>query len=122
MSGRAVRNVAIVLALAAVVAFVPGGSTGAGILGHLLMIVLFGGLLWFAARLYLDHRTDLDLLGEQRRALLYGGIGAATLALMATGRMWDGGGALVALWFALLLGASYALYTVWRGWRDDRAF
>jgi hypothetical protein len=107
------RNVAIILALAAAVHFLPGGGNGAEAVALLLSVILFGGLLWFGARLYLEHRLTIDGLGDRNRALLYGGLGMATLALVGTGRLWDTGPGVV-LWLVLMGGAVFALYTVYR--------
>jgi hypothetical protein len=107
------RNVAIILALAAAVHFLPGGGNGAAAVSLTLSVILFAGLLWFGARLYLEHRLTIDGLGERNRALLYGGLGLATLALVGTGRMWNTGPGVV-VWFLLMGGAAYALYTVYR--------
>jgi hypothetical protein len=112
------RNVAIILALAAAVHFLPGGGNGAHAISVLLSVILFGGLLWFGARLYLEHRLTIDGLGERNRALLYGGLGAATLALVGTGQLWETGPG-VAVWLVLMGGAVWALVTVYR---ESRAY
>jgi hypothetical protein len=111
------RNVAIILALAAAVHFLPGGGAGADAVSLLLSVILFGGLLWFGARLYLEHRLTIDGLGERNRVLLYGGLGLATLALVGTGRLWNTGAGVV-LWLLLMGAAAYSLYTVYRASRS----
>jgi len=114
---RNVRNAAIVLAIAGAVYAVPGGGTAGNVVASLLSLILLGGLLFFAARLYMEHRVTLFGLGDQRRLMLYGALGVALLAAAGTSRMWDTGiGA--ALWFALMLGALAATYSVWRSTRE----
>ena len=113
MSATTARNVAIILLLAAVVTFVPGGGTAADAILALMSIVFFGGLAWFVARLYLEHRATIFGLGDRVRGLLYGAIGVVVVTVTATARLWDTGGGTL-LWFLLVGGASYALFAVYR--------
>ena len=75
------RNVAIVLVLAAAVAFIPGGGTTAGLIGAILSTLIIVSLVFFAYRFYREHRVELDGLGDRWRGLLYGAIAAVVLAL-----------------------------------------
>ena len=112
-----VRNVAIVLVLAAGVAFVPGGGTTAGLIGGILSTLIMVSLVFFAYRFYRDHRLELDGLGDRWRGLLYGAIGAVVLALASLPRLRDSSGGTL-LVIALLGGAAYAFYAVWRHYRE----
>jgi hypothetical protein len=107
------RNVAIVLALAAAVAFVPGGGTTGGVLGEILSIVFLGGLAFLGYRLYSEHRVTLFGLGDRPRAVLYVSAALAVLALVGAGKLWDTGGGTLA-WFVLVGGAAFGLYYVVR--------
>ena len=111
------RNVAIVLALAALVAFLPGGSTTADVIAAVLSTLIVVSLVYILARLYRERRVDLDGLGDRWRGVLYGAIGAVLLAMAARGELLDTGPGTV-VWFATLGGASYALYRVWRHYRE----
>jgi multisubunit Na+/H+ antiporter MnhB subunit len=112
-----VRNVAIVLVLAAAVAFIPGGGQTAGLVGAILSTLIMVSLVFFAYRFYRDHRMELDGLGDRWRGLLYGAIGAVVLALAALPRLSDSsGGTLVVV--VVLGGAAYAFYMVWRHYRE----
>ena len=51
------------------------------------------------------------------RALLYGCIGLIAITLVATERLWDGGGLGAVLWLAFIGAAVYGLVTVWRSYR-----
>ena len=113
---KAGRNVVIVLAIAAAVAFLPGGWPAAQFFGALLSIVLFAGLVWFAARLYMEHRLDVFALGDRNRALLYGAVAVVALTLTASSRLFETGIGTLA-WFLLIGGSVFATYTVWRAWR-----
>jgi hypothetical protein len=111
------RNVAIVLVLAAAVAFIPGGGTTAGLVGGILSTLIFVSLVFFAYRFYREHRLELDALGDRWRGLLYGAIAAVVLALAALPRLQDtSGGTLVVV--VVLGAAAYAFYAVWRHYRE----
>jgi hypothetical protein len=110
---RTARNVAIILLLAAGVAFLPGAGGGAALLVWVLGICFWAALAWFAARLYREYRGELFGLGDRLRLVLYASIGVAVLTLTATQRLWDTGPGTVA-WVLLLAAASYGVFAVWR--------
>jgi hypothetical protein len=114
----AARNVAIILVLAAAVAFVPGGGTTADVVGAVLSTLILVALVFFVARLYREHRLDLDMLGDRWRALLYGAVAVIVVAMAARPRLRDQGDGGTIVWIALLAGAAYAIYLVWRHHRD----
>jgi hypothetical protein len=113
---RTALYVAIVLALAALVALVPGGGTGAGVALWVAALAFWAVFAWFGARMYREHRASLFVLGDRMRAVLYGSIGVAVLTVTATQRLWSTPSGTV-VWFALIAGASYGLYAVWRNSR-----
>ena len=111
------RNIAIVLALAAVVAFLPGGGTGASVLGSVLSTLIIVSFVLLAARFYRERRIDIEGLGDRWRLLLYGALGLIVLTFAAAGRLFETGiGTLV--WIALLAGSVYVLVLVWRQYRS----
>ena len=117
MSMSTARNVGIVLLLAAAVAFIHGGGATAGLVGAILSTLIMVSLVVFASRFYREHRMELDGLGDRWRGLLYGAIGAVVLALAALPRLKSSsGGTLVVV--AVLGGAAYAFYAVWRHYRE----
>lgn len=111
------RNVVIILALAAVIAFVPGGGNGGSAVWEVLQIIMFSALAWFAVRIYRERRTELYGLGERNRAILYGAVGLAAITLVGTHRLWHTGPGTI-VWFALLMGAVYGVYVVFRAQRQ----
>jgi hypothetical protein len=113
----AVRNVAIILLLAAAVAFVPGGGDTAAVVGGVLSTLILVSFVALGARFYRERRLDIEGLGDPWRALLYGAIAIVVFAMAGRERMLETGAG-TALWFACLLGASYAGYRVWRHWRE----
>lgn len=108
---KTVRNILIVLAIAALVVAIPGGGTGASVAIQAVSLVFLGSIGWIASRLYREHRTALYSLGDSRRATLYGAVGVAALTLTATPRLWQTGTGEI-VWFALLGGSAYAAFAV----------
>ena len=106
-----IRNVLIVAALAALVAIVPGGGTGANVTIQIVSLAFLASMAWVAMLMYREHRVALYGLGDRRRAVLYGAMGVATLTLTATHRLWQTTGGELA-WFLLLLAAVYAAAAV----------
>jgi hypothetical protein len=113
-----IRNILIIVALALVVWLVPGGGTGSSTIYNVLTIILTAGLLFFGYRLYMEHRATIFGLGDNQRAILYGSVAAATVALLATNKLWDQGGLGALLWFALLSLAGWGIYRVWRAYSE----
>ncbi|HEX7291435.1 MAG TPA: hypothetical protein VF250_09945 [Conexibacter sp.] len=111
------RNVLIILALAAVVMLVPGGgNASAGIL-QALVIAMLGAIAWFGVRLYREHRTDIYSLGDRNRGILYASAGLVALTVTATDRLWATGPGTV-VWVALIALACYGVYHVFRSSRE----
>jgi hypothetical protein len=111
------RNVAILLAVAAVAMLAPGGGNASAAILQVLVIVMLGSIAWLAVRLYREHRAEIYALGERSRGLLYAAVGLATLTLTATNRLWSTGpGTLV--WLALMALAGGAVYAVFRASRQ----
>lgn len=111
MSLSAVRNIAIILVLAALVVVVPGGGTGSGVAIQVVSLAFLATLVWFAATMYRQHRVALYGLGDRRRAILYASLAVATLTLTATPRLWQTGVGSV-VWLVLLGGAVYAVIAI----------
>lgn len=108
---RTVRNILIVLAIAAVVALIQGGVTAANVAIQAVSLVFLGVIVWFLSLTYRQYRATLYSLGEGRRALLYVALGVGTLTLTATSRLLGTGAGSVA-WLLLLAGSIYAVFAV----------
>ena len=106
-----VRNILIVLAIAALVALVQGGVTAANVAIQAVTLVFLGTIVWFMSLTYRERRLSLYSLGDGRRALLYVALGVAALTLTATSRLWNSGAGSVA-WLILLAGSAYAVFAV----------
>ena len=105
------RNVAIILALAALVVLVPGGGTGASVAIQVLSLAFLATLTWFASVMYRQNRVALYSLGDTRRGVLYMSLGVALLTITATSRLWHTGAGII-VWFVLVGGAAYAVLAV----------
>jgi multisubunit Na+/H+ antiporter MnhB subunit len=116
--GRHVRNILILVALALVVWLVPGGDAAGLTISNLLAIAFVGVLLFFGYRIYMENRDRIFGLEERQRGVLYAGIALIAITLVATRRMWDAGGIGALLWLAMIAAGIYALYGVWRAYRE----
>ncbi len=106
-----VRNVVIVLALAALVVLLPGGGTGATVAIQAVSLVFLGAIAWVASIMYRQYRVALYSLGDTRRATLYVALGVAAVTLTATPRLWATSGGEIA-WLVLMGAAVYAVFAV----------
>ncbi len=116
MSTAALRNVAIILVLAAAVYALPGGGTTAAIIGSLISIAFAVGIWLFLMRMYREHRVTIFGLGDKYRGVLYASLAALLFAGAAASRWFDSA-PLTLLWFVVLGAAVYGLVATWRYWR-----
>jgi hypothetical protein len=115
---RHVRNAAIVVALALIVAFGPGGGNGAD---TVLTALTLGFLLAIAAAAYRFSRENeltLAALSDGSRALLFGALGLIALLIAGTDEFFDSGGGTLA--WIVLLGAAVA--AIWRVWNEASTY
>ncbi len=115
---KTARNVAIILGLALVVTVSPAGLTARDTVANILSVIFISGLGFFAYRLYMENRTTLFDLPDQRRLVLYASATMLAFALIGTRVFWDSGGPAILLWFALIGAAAYGFATVIRAWRE----
>jgi hypothetical protein len=110
---KTARNVAILLLLAAAIAFLPGGGRVANTFATILGVVFGVGLAYAGMWFYRQNRVAIYSLEERRRALLYGAVGVGVVTLAAQARMWETGfGKLV--WVVLLALVAYTLFALYR--------
>jgi hypothetical protein len=114
---KTARNVLILLAVAAAVAFLPGGGETAGVVGALLGIGITVTFVLLGMRFYRENRVAIFSLGDKYRALAYGALGALVIALAGRSQLTDSGiGSFVLI--LLFGGAIGAAYAVWRHHRS----
>lgn len=116
-SRKHVRNILILLVLAAVVWQLPGGRTGTYTIYNLLTVILTAGLLFFGYRIYMENRGTLFGLGDRNRGLLYGSVALVAFGLIATTRLWNEGGIGVLLWIGLIGLGAWGIYNAWRAYQ-----
>lgn len=115
----ALRNVAIIAAVALVITVLPGHGPAISAVVTAILIAFFVTLALFANRLYREHRFTLDSLPEADRFVLYGSIGLAFLDWAAwEGRLHAAGGLGVLAALALLGAASLGVYWVFTRYRS----
>jgi hypothetical protein len=107
------RNIAIVLALAAGVDFLPGGGAAAATVLSALMMLFLAAIAWLLYRVYHEQQLTLATLTDARKAGLFGAVGAMALLVVAYDdfRSWTGG---IVLWIALMAGCVGIIFLIWR--------
>jgi len=111
-----VRNIVIVLAIAAAVELLPGGGRAADTFGAVLLVGFCTGVVYLGLMLYREHRITLHSLGTRHRGMLYGALALIMAGIVARGRMWETGLGEF-LWFLAIGLAVYLLFAVYRFWR-----
>jgi hypothetical protein len=114
---KTLRNVAIVLVIAAAVYVLPGGGRAAITFESALWAAFGIGIGYLGLRLYREHRVTVYGLGDRYRGLLYAAIAMGAIVILTRGRLWETGlGELV--WFGLIAFLVWALLVVYRRWRS----
>lgn len=112
------RNVAIVMALALVVAFVPGGGNAADALLAAITMAFLAAIAWALFVFSRENQLTLATLSDGRRALLYGAVGLIALLIAGSDEMFATG--LGTLGWIVLLGMAVAV--IWRVWLEANAY
>jgi hypothetical protein len=108
-----VRNIVIVLAIAALIVLIPGGGSGGTFALQAVSLVFLGVIGWFAYVSYREHKMSLYSLGTAKRGILYGAVGVIILTLAASDRLLHHASAAGKLaWILLLIGSAYAVFSV----------
>lgn len=115
---RTLRNVAVVMLLAAIVAFAPAGGNAADAILTAITMGFLAAIAWTVFVLSRQNQLTLATLSDGRRAVLYGGLGLIALLIAGSDEMFSsGGGTLV---WILLLGAAVA--AIWRIWTEASTY
>jgi len=109
---RTLRNVAIVMLLAVVVAFAPAGGNAAEALLTAITMGFLAGIAWMLFVFSRENQLTLAALSEGRRAVLYIALGVIALLIAGQDELSASGGGTLA--WIVLLGASVA--AIWRIW------
>jgi hypothetical protein len=114
--GKHLRNIAIILVLAVAVWKVPGGGAASITISNLLSVLFVGALLLLGYRIYIERRDVIMGLEDRQRGILYGSFALAAFTLVATRKMWNGGGVGTLVWLVLMCLALFGVYHVWRAY------
>ena len=108
-----IRNIAIILALAAAVDFLPGGGNAAAAVLTALSMAFFAAIAWLLFRVYNEQQLTLSTLTDARKAGLFGAVGGIALLTVAYDdfQSWEGG---IVLWIALMAACIAAIFVIWR--------
>jgi hypothetical protein len=115
------RNVAILLAIAAAVYFIPGGGRVAATFSAAIRVAFGIAIGLLGLWLYREQRVSLHSLGDLHRSLLYGAIALVLFLWVGRTRMWLSSGGELA-WFVLAGIVVYSLLAVYRQYRSYRAY
>jgi hypothetical protein len=113
MERKSVRNIAIIVAIAAAVYFIPGGGRAASTFEAAVLVAFGVAVGYLGLRMYREYRIAIHSLGDCHRALLYGGVAVALFAWVARRHMWETGLGELA-WFLLVAGVVYVALEVYR--------
>jgi len=107
------RNIAIILALAAGVDFLPGGGNAAQTVLTALTMIFLAAIAWLLYRVYNEQQLTLSALSDGRKAGLFGAVGGIALLTVAYDdfRSWTGG---ILIWIALVAGCLGVIFLIWR--------
>jgi hypothetical protein len=115
---QTLRNVAIVVLLALVVAFAPAGGNVANAIVTAITMGFLAGIAWTVFVLSRQNQLTLAALSDGRRAILYGALGLIALLIAGSDELFSsGGGTLV---WIFLLGAAVA--AIWRVWTEANTY
>ena len=109
---RNLRNAAIVMALALVVALAPAGGNAAEVVMTLITMGFLTAIAWTIYVLSRQNELTLTALSDGRRAILYGALGMIALLVAGSDELFDSGGGTLA-WLLLLAGSVAAIWKVW---------
>jgi len=115
---RALRNAAIVMLLAAVVAFAPAGGNAADAILAAITMAFLAAIAWSIFVLSRQQQLTLATLTDGRQAILYGGLGLIALLIAGSDEMFASGGGTLA--WIVLLGAAIA--AIWKVWTDANSY
>jgi hypothetical protein len=115
---RVARDVAIIMALALCVAFVPAGGHAAEAILAAITMGFLAAIAWMVFVVSRQSQLTLATLSDARRAILYGALGMLALLVAGSDEMTASGGGTLA--WILLLAASIA--AIWRIWIDAHTY
>jgi hypothetical protein len=108
---RALRNIAIIVALALIVTVVPGGDNAAQAIVTAMTLAFLALLAIGAYQLYRQNQLSYLQLGDRERALFVGALGAIVLMIAGADELTATGGGLF-VWLCVLGLSIFAIVRV----------
>ncbi len=118
MRTRTLRNVAIVMLLAVLVAFAPAGGNAADAILAAITMGFLAGIAWAIYVASRQNQLTLAALSDARRGILYAALGLIALLIAGSDEMLATGMGTLA--WILLLGAAVA--AIWRIWIEANSY
>jgi hypothetical protein len=115
---RTLRNAAIVMLLAFVVAFAPAGGNAADAILAAITMGFLAAIAWALFVFSRQNQLTLAALSDGRRAILYAALGLIALLIAGKDKLFSSGGGTLA--WIVLLGASVA--AIWKIWMDVHTY
>lgn len=115
---RTLRNAAIVMLLALVVAFTPAGGNAADTVLTAITMGFLVAIAWTVYVLSRQQQLTLATLSDRNRAILYAALGLIALLIAGSDEMFSSGGGTLA--WIVLLGVSVA--AIWKVWTEASAY
>lgn len=109
---RNLRNLAIILLLAAAVAFLPNGGNVVDAVFALLTMCFLAGITWMLYTITRENQLTLATLDDKRRAIFYGAFGMIALLIAGSDKLFSTGGGTL-LWILLLALSIAAIFRIW---------
>ena len=109
---RTIRNIAIIMALAFVVAAVPGGGNAATAVVTAIMIAFLATIGWAGYQVYRSQQLSILSLTDGQRIVLVAAVGAIVLMIAGADEMLATGGGTLA-WIAILAASVVAIWRLW---------
>ena len=109
---RALRNIAIIVVLALIVAVAPGGGEAARAVVTAISLAFLAIIGFAGYQLYRENRLTYVGLTDRQRAALLGSLGAIVLMIAGADELTATGGGLF-LWLAVLGVSIFSLVKIW---------
>lgn len=106
------------MALALVVAFVPGGGNAADAVLTAITMAFLTAIAWTVYVLSRQNQLTLATLSDGRRGILYGALGMIALLIAGSDELFSTG--IGTLTWIILLGAAVA--AIWRIWVEANTY
>jgi hypothetical protein len=89
MDSTLARNIAILIGIAALVAFAPGAGFTAAVVNSVIYAAFLAVMVFVAAMFYRRYQYELFSVGDSYRALLYGATGLFVVLMAASSQLRD---------------------------------